>query len=413
LREERQSKVDASVVIQVCGRTIIRNKIKLSLSQRSNAAKIQQFQTKPRHKAKFKLKPAVIAVYASTFVLIVSMVFIGYHQPQDSSVVANATNVNTSNKIIQTSVDDVVATDVAANVAMVANLPVAKSVANMAVSAQTKSEFSQPDSSGTVKPQLIGSDTTNRSVISYTAKAGDTVPILAAQFKISNETIKWANNLTSDALPAGSVLRILPVDGVLYAVKDGDTIDSLVTKYGVDKNRLILYNDLEVSGLAPNTSIILPSAVLPGNERPGYVAPYVAPANTNTNNYFYAGTGTGFGGKTWRIGVGTAEGPYAHGNCTLYAYNRRMQLGLPIGGDWGNAGSWAQGARNDGLLVNNSPSAGAVMQEWGHVAIVESVLPDGSLSISEMNAYVSGGGYNIVSGRIVPAGNVGQYLFIH
>lgn len=385
--------------------------IKLRLPQRSQAVNIRHFHSKFRPKTRFKLKPTAIALYASTFVLIVSMVFIGYREPQKNSVVANATNVNSSNKIDQTSVDDVVATDVAANVAQAANLPVAKSVANMAISAQTKSEFSQPDSSGTVKPQLIGSDATNRSIISYTAKAGDTVDILAAQFNISKDTIKWANNLTSDALPAGSVLKILPVDGVLYSVKAGDTIDSLATKYSVDKNRLILYNDLEVSGLAPNTSIILPSATLPGNERPGYVAPYVAPVATN--NYYYAGTGTGFGGKTWNIGYGTAEGPYAHGNCTLYAYNRRVQLGLPVGGDWGNAGSWAQGARNDGLLVNNSPSAGAVMQEWGHVAIVESVLPNGDLSISEMNAYVSGGGYNIVSGRIVPAGNVGQYLFIH
>ena len=409
--EARQSRVELSVAIQICGRTIIRNMIKLRLPHRSNTANKLQSTVKPRSKSKFKLKPASIAVYTSIFILVVSMVFIGYREPQDSAVVANVANVNSSNKIEETSVDDVIATNVAANVARAANLPIAKSVANMAVSAQTQSEFSQPDSSGTNKPQLIGSSATNRSIINYTAVAGDTVDALVAKYNVSKDTIKWANNLTSDALIAGTVIKILPVDGVIYNVKDGDTIDSISTKYGVDKNRLVLYNDLEVSGITPNSSIILPSATLPSNERPGYVAPYVAPVATN--NYYYAGTGTGFGGTTWRISVGTAEGPYSHGNCTLYAYNRRIELGLQVAGDWGNAGSWAQGARNDGLAVNNTPSAGAIIQDWGHVAIVESVLPNGDLSISEMNAYVSGGGYNIVSGRIVPAGNVGQYLFIH
>ena len=391
---------------------IIRNMIKMSFAHRSKVADKQPVQTKTRSRTKFRLKPALVAVYASTFVLVVAVVFIGYRQPQKTSEVANVANVNSTSQIDQTSVDNVIATDLASNVAQAANLPIATSVANMAISAQTKSEFSQPDSLGTTKPQLIGADITNRSIINHTAQVGDTVDILAAKYNVSKETIKWANNLTSDALPAGSVLKILPVDGVLYTVKSTDTVDSIATKYAVDKNRLVLYNDLEVSGLAPNTSIILPSATLPGEERPGYVAPYVAPVVTAVVNY--AGTGTGFGGNTWFISSGTSDdGNYSHGNCTLYASNRRKALGLPIGGDWGNAGSWAQGARNDGLAVDNSPSAGAVIQDWGHVGIVESVLPNGDLSISEMNAYVSGGGYNIVSGRIVPAGNVGQYLFIH
>jgi surface antigen/LysM repeat protein len=355
------------------------------------------------------VKPSVLSVYVGAFILIIAIVFIGYHQPHDTSVVANAANVSTTTQVDQTSVDNVLATGVAANVAQTTNLPIAASVANMAISAQAKSEFTQTDGVGTAKPQLLGADT-NRSVISYTTVAGDTVDSLAAKYNISKDTIKWSNNLTSDALKAGTVLRILPVDGVLYSVKAGDTVDSIATKYGVDKTRLILYNDLDVTGVVPNTSIILPSGVLPGNERPGYVAPVVAV----TQNYYYGYTGTGFGGRTWNIGYGTPDnGLYAHGNCTLYAYNRRKALGLPVGDHWGNAGSWAALAAADGLSVNHTPGAGAIMVDPGHVAIVEEVLPNGDLSISEMNAYVPGGGYNIVSGRIVMAGNVGQYWYIH
>jgi len=336
------------------------------------------------------------------------MVFIGYHEPHSTSEVVNAANVSTTTQIDQTSVDNVLATGVAANVAQITNLPIATSVANMAISAQTKSEFTQTDSVSTTKPQLLGT-TTTREVISYTTVAGDTVELLATKYNISSDTIKWANNLTSDALNPGTVLRILPTNGVLYSVKNGDTVDSIATKYGVDKTRLILYNDLDVSGVLPNTSIILPSGVLPGNERPGYVAPVQA-----SQNYYFGVSGTGFGGRTWFISYGTPDnGLYSHGNCTLYSYNRRKALGLGVGDHWGNAGSWAPLAAADGYRVDHTPSAGAIIQDQGHVAIVEALLPNGDISISEMNAYVSGGGYNIVSGRIVLVGNIGQYWYIH
>ena len=415
----RQSRVERPRSNSCGGRIKINNLIKLRLSQGSNNASKQQTQAKTRLRAKSLLKPPVIAVYVGTFVIIIAMVFIGYHEPKDTSIVASASSVSSSSsQVDQTSVDNVVATDVAANVASAANLPVATSVANMAVSAQVKSEFMQTDSQETTKPELIGADSSlNRKVIGYTVKAGDTVGSLATKFNISEQTIKWANNLTSDALIPGTALRILPIDGVLYSVKAGDTIDSIAQKYNSNKELITSYNDLEISGLLPNTSIILPDGVLPGDEQPGYVAPVQV---NNDYNYEYAGAGAGIdGAKTWFISYGTADdGPYAHGNCTLYAFNRRVQLGLPVGGaggipEWGNAGSWAQGARDAGLVVNGTPSAGAIMQDYGHVAIVEQVLPNGDLSISEMNAYVPGGGYNIVSGRIILAGDVGQYLYIH
>jgi surface antigen/LysM repeat protein len=386
---------------------IIRNMIKLRFADRLKTVTKQPVQAKTRSRTKFRLKPALVAVYASTFVLVVAVVFIGYRQPQKTTELANVSNVNSISQIDQTSVDNVIATDVASNVAKAANLPIATSVANMAISAQTKSEFSQPDSLGTTKPQLIGADITNRSIVNHTALAGDTVDILAAKYNVSKETIKWANNLTSDALPAGSVVKILPVDGVLYTVKATDTVDSIAAKYAVDKNRLVLYNDLEVSGLAADTSIILPSATLPGEERPGYVAPV---------NY-YAFTGTGFGGKTWNISYGSGSCPtYGYGYCTCYAYSRRVQLGLGVGSHWGDASSWAPNASREGYIVDRSPSVGSIIQNGGgagHVAIVEAILPNGDLSISEMNAHVFGGGWNIVSGRIVPASNISQYNYIH
>ena len=353
-----------------------------------------QGSTHRRHKMLAKIKPSTIAIYVSAFALIIVVVSIGYHAPQSSQVVANVANVSSLNQNDQTSVDNVVATSVAASIAQTANLPIAASVANLAISAQTKSDFPQSDNASASKPQIIESSVANRSVISYTVVSGDTIDALATKYGISKQTIKWANSLTSDNLSPDWVLKILPVDGVLYTVKTGDTVDSIASKYGVDKTRFVLYNDLDVSGLVPNTVIILPSAVLPTDEQPGYVAP-------SSNYYFKSGS------------VGNL---YAMGNCTWYAYERRMQLGTPVGSYWGNANTWAIAASNTGYVVDHNPLPGAVLVDeygWaGHVAVVESVSSNEDIVISEMNnsAY---GGWNRVNNRTISAGQAAVYKYIH
>lgn len=295
-----------------------------------------------------------------------------------------------------------------------ANLSVAPNVASLAISTQIQSELTQSVASSIVKPHLVGADSGVRSVLNYVVVDGDDIDSIAAKFDVSKQTIKWANDMTSDAISVGSKLKIPPVDGVLYTVKSGDSVKSIAKKYSVDKTRLILYNDLDLGGMKAGDQIILPSGVLPSNERPGYVAPTPVARTVS-----YSGQGVGFGGRTWYIKTGTSMlsgNTYAHGNCTAYAYDRRVEMGLPVNARWGNAATWAALAMNQGLSVNRTPSVGAIMQNGGglgHVAIVEKILPNGDVQVSEMNAYVSGGGYNIVSGRTVLAANAGQYLYIH
>jgi surface antigen len=342
-------------------------------------------------------------------VLLVAVIAVGYRAPQQA-LATTATVANTAETSDQPAVNAVVATNIAASVAEAADLAIAPNVAELAVSTRVQSEYenSSGDSSAINKPTIVQLSLASRSISSYAVLAGDTVPGVAAKYGLSPSTIKWANNLTSDALAAGSTLEILPRDGIVYTVKDGDTIESIAGKYKADTSSITTYNDLEINGLTTGLKIIIPNGELPTNERPGYTAPRATAT-------FITGYSSGFSnGKTWFIskGIGAAGG-YAYGNCTSYAFWRRAQLGMPIQSQWGNAGTWASRARAAGYGVDRTPSAGAIIQDSGHVAIVESVLPNGDLQISEMNAYVSGGGFNIVSGRTLPASQVGQYYYIH
>lgn len=366
---------------------IIRNRFSKKFNEIKAAADKPQEVLNMGHKKSLKIKPSTAAVYLSVFALIVVMVFTSYQTPKKSSQVVNARSVTSISTV---SVDDVVAVNIASSVAEAANLPIANNIANLALSTQVQSDYLQASST----PMVIGSTAVGRSIIDYTVASGDTMDSLVAKFGVSKDTIKWANNLTYDTLSEGKELKILPIDGIIYDVKDGDTIDSIADKYIVDKDRLVLYNDLDISGLTVGSKIILPNATLPSDERPGYITPVV--------NYY--------------VRSGTDGNRYAAGNCTWYAYERRAQLGKPVGSFWGNANTWGMSAAGTGYSVDNAPSAGAVMVDesgwYGHVAIVESVSENGDVYISEMNNYAYGG-WNIVSNRTVSAGQATLYKYIH
>ena len=69
-------------------------------------------------------------------------------------------------------------------------------------------------------------------------------------------------------------------------------------------------------------------------------------------------------------------------------------------------------------MVDGTPSAGAIMANgggYGHVAIVESVNPGVSVTISEMNGYRWGGGFNRVGRGTLSWSEAtsGYYKYIH
>lgn len=395
-------------------RTIIRNQISGEIThQGSIAGSVRQAAVRPRRKAKGRIKSSTVAIYASIFVLLVVLIAIGYRSPQQASGVANTATAPVATKEASNApvvVDDVVASNIAANVATTTNLSVAPSVSSLAISTKIESQMQTSDASSISKPQIIEVSAASRNITTYTVKDGDTIDSLAKKFGITKQTIKWANDMVSDALTVGTKLQIPPTDGVIYTVQSGDTIKKLAEKYKSDATLITTYNDLDLTGIKTGLKIVIPDGQLPSGERPGYVEPVVST--------FIAGYSAGFGGDTWRIKVGTpmySGNGYAPGYCTAYAYDRRVELGLKVGGNWGNANTWAYFAQQQGYEVSNTPTKGAIMQNGGglgHVAIVEELLPNGDINISEMNASVSGGGWNIVSGRTISAATKGQYLYI-
>lgn len=367
--------------------------------------------------------------YIGVFLFIATLIAIGQHpvgvqDNSNSTPLANATPSSTKGTVAAATtanaVDPVVATSIASSLADTTSMPVSANVATLSQTLTIETVMSQTSSNTISKPQIVQPTANSRAATTYVTKAGDTVDAVASKYGLKKETVAWANNLSSDALEPNTTLTILPVDGVQHTVKAGDTVDSIVAKYGGNKADMVSYNDLELAGsLTEGKNVIVPGGVLPENERPGYAASRAA-INSRRNaasgsygsNSASGGYGTSYGG------IVSAGNKYAWGNCTWYAYERRMQLGRPVGSFWGNASTWAYAAAAAGLAVNGTPAPGAIMQNgggYGHVAIVESINPGVSITISEMNGYRFGGGFNRVGHGNISWGEAtsGYYKYIH
>ncbi len=365
--------------------------------------KKQLFSSKKRRKTN-RPKLIVLTAYGGVFTLIVSVIAVGYQPPQpiaaDSTATASAV-VQTPLATPDTSkptVDELVASDVAVNLAVQTNMAIAPNVANLSVSLAAKDALAQTSDTAIVKPEVIQPTIGSQDVTTYVVRVGDTVDTVAASHGLQPATVKWANDLVNNSLTPGRSLTILPVDGVLYTVQSGDTTAGLASTYKASEDRIISFNNLEISGLKPGQKIVIPSGVLPTEQRPGYVAPRVSILSFS--------------------GISAGGNGYAYGYCTYYAAARRAQLGKPIPGNWGNANSWAYYAAAQGFSVGNTPQVGAIMQNGGglgHVAIVEAVNPGVSITISEMNGYRFGGGWNRVGRGDISWGQAtsGGYRYIY
>jgi surface antigen len=284
--------------------------------------------------------------------------------------------------------------DIAVHIASTVGLPEVNSVVNHADSVSATAAVAPADTSVVAKPQVVSAALPSRKDIrTYTTVAGDTVASIAAKLGVSSDSIKWSNHLTGNNVVAGQRLKVPPagVNGIVYTVAAGDTPDKLAQKYTADKDLIVSVNDAEVTGLKQGEDILIPNGVVAA-----------APVS---RSYGFA-----WGGST---PVYSANG-YDYGWCTWHAANRRAQIGHPVPSNLGNAISWYYIARNMGMPVGDAPQAGAVLWDatiggLGHVAFVESVNPDGTILVSDMNYPIWGR----VTYRTIPPSEFGRYKFIY
>ncbi|OGH11750.1 MAG: hypothetical protein A2857_03785 [Candidatus Levybacteria bacterium RIFCSPHIGHO2_01_FULL_36_15] len=144
--------------------------------------------------------------------------------------------------------------------------------------------------------QTQESDKPRDKVVVYTVQKGDTISVIARRFGISEDTVRWANDLKTDDITVGDTLDILPVTGIVHKVQRGDNVYAIAKKYATNPQEIVdfPFNDFanpQTFSLVEGQILIVPNGVKP-EEKPNYIRPtYIATGPVNV-------TGEGF---TWPI----------------------------------------------------------------------------------------------------------------
>lgn len=148
----------------------------------------------------------------------------------------------------------------------------------------TPSSVLNTQTAATLGTKTVESDKPRDKVVTYKVENGDTISTIAKDYGISTDTIIWENNLTSaNDISIGQEIKILPVSGIAHAVRAGETIYSIATKYSLSSAQPIVdfpfntFRNDETFALNIGDTLIIPGGVKPSEipsipARPTYIA---------------------------------------------------------------------------------------------------------------------------------------------
>ncbi len=192
---------------------------------------------------------------------------------------------------------------------------------------------------------------------------------------------------------------------VTHKVSAGESLIKIANQYGIDWKR-IYYKNANLS--QPDLLEIDQELVIPDNEEELEERVIVAPepvlqsaTSTSTQSTSASQSQSATASSTLPV----SGNLYSRGYCTWYVKNRRPDLPNNLG----NADTWYARAASQGFGVGSTPRVGAVAAAttgYMHVAYVEAVHANGTITVSEMNFK----GFGVISSRTVSASNF-RYIY--
>lgn len=158
--------------------------------------------------------------------------------------------------------------------------------------------------------------------IEYAVQRGDTISTIARKFGISEDTIRWANDITGDNITVGDTLKILSVTGIAHKVASGETVYSIAKLYDSNPQQIVdfPFNEFanpETFSLVVGQILIVPDGIKP-SEKPA------SRTRQEVSRQYYAGPiPVSPGGFAWPLNGGISQ--YASW------YHMALDITSPVG----------------------------------------------------------------------------------
>ncbi len=237
-------------------------------------------------------------------------------------------------------------------------------------------------------------------IVNYEVKSGDSLYSISYNFKISTNSIYWANNFEKNhVIHPWDIIKVPPVSWLIHQVQSWDTISSIAKKYEVWESKIFEQNWIEKWWkLITGEVIVIPWAIKKAPPKPIPVVPKVNvitkwKTTTNTKNqakwYSFVNDSTSqYVSNTWKYKLVRRQPKHTFywGNCTWYVAQYKNVTW------WWNANEWLRNAKSAWKSTWSNPSIWAIIQfngrwynpRYGHVWIVMDIVWS-EIIVSDMN----------------------------
>jgi len=217
-------------------------------------------------------------------------------------------------------------------------------------------------------------------IVDYEVKPGDSFSVIAYRFRVSTNSILWANDFSKrHTLHPWEIIKIPPVSWLIHQVVKGDTISSIAKKYDTAEEKIREQNNIDKwSSLIVWDVLTIPWAIKK-IKKPVYRKP--------TTNYYKKSGGSQYVNTSWKYKM-VRRRPYSWvaWNCTWYVASYAAV-------DWRwNANRWIANAKAKWHTVKQTPKIGSIVQftgrwynrRYGHVWIVVDITAT-HIIVKDMN----------------------------